>query len=376
MRGLGNTIALVNQNFNLKYSMKLPRSLADRSSLLTKAASNVFRRTVFLFAAVTRLGFAISTPGTLNAADLRLGIIGTDTSHVTAFTQLINDVTDKNHISGARVVAAYRGGSFDIPSSRDRVEGYAAELEKKFGVKLVASVEELCSSVDAVLLESVDGRPHLEQVRPVIASHKPVFIDKPLAGSLKDSIEIYRLARENHVPWFTSSAYRYYDSMTDLKRIDVGSIRGAISYGPAEKEPHHPDLFWYGIHATEALYTILGTGCESVSRTASSDTDIVTGIWSDGRTGVLVGLRTGATPHKVTVFGNRGVAEQKGGGDYVPLVREIVKFFQTGVAPIPPEESIELYAFMESADESKGQGGIPVKIADVLAKNGWKSGTK
>jgi hypothetical protein len=302
------------------------------------------------------------------AAELRLGMIGLDTSHVTAFTSLLNDAKNKDHVPGARVVAAFKGGSADIESSASRVEGYTTQLRDKWGVKIVPTIEELCQQVDAVLLESVDGRPHLEQARPVIKARKPLFIDKPIAGSLRDAIEIYRLAKEANVPVFSSSSYRFYESIVELKKTDVGEIRSVISYGPAHLEPHHPDLFWYGVHPTEALYTIMGTGCESVSRTTTKETIVVTGTWSGGRVGTLHGLTGKVTPSKVIVFGSKSAAEQKGGGNYAPLVREIVKFFQTGIAPVPPEETVELFAFMEAADESKRQDGKPVKISDVMAK--------
>ena len=304
------------------------------------------------------------------AEELRLGLIGLDTSHVIAFTQLLNDVKSKNHLAGGKVVAAFKGGSPDIESSWSRVEGYTKQLQDEFGVKIVASIEELCQQVDAVLLESVDGRPHLEQARPVIKARKPLFIDKPVAGTLRDAFEIYRLAKEAKVPVFSSSSYRFYDSLIEVKKTDVGDIRSVISYGPAHLEPHHPDLFWYGVHPTEALFTILGAGCETVVRSTTPDTDIITGTWSGGRVGTLHALRKGPTPHKVIVFGSKTVAEQKGSGDYAPLVREIVKFFQTGIAPVSAEETLELFAFMEAADESKRQGGAPVKMSEVKKKNG------
>lgn len=306
-----------------------------------------------------------------SAGELRIGMIGLDTSHTVAFTELLNNAAHKQHVPGARVVVAFKGGSPDLPSSWSRVENYTKQLEKEHQVKIVPTIEELCAQVDAVLLESVDGRPHLEQVRPVFKAGKPVFIDKPLAGTLKDAIEIYRLARESKVPCFSSSSYRFYSSMTELKKADVGQIRSAISYGPSEKEPHHPDFFWYGVHPTEALFTVLGLGCQSVVRVATPDTDVVVGTWSEGRTGTLIGLRTGSTPHRVTLFGTKAVLDQKGSGDYAPLVAEIVKFFQTGVAPVSLEETVELFAFMEAADESKRRAGAPVTIAEVLAKNGW-----
>jgi Oxidoreductase family, NAD-binding Rossmann fold len=303
------------------------------------------------------------------AAEMRIGIIGLDTSHVTAFTKLINDTSAPNHVPGGKVVAAFKSSSPDIPSSVDRVEQYTTELQNVFGVKLVPSIEQLCREVDCVMIESVDGRPHLAQARPVFAAKKRLFIDKPLAGSLHDVLEVFRLSKESGVPVFTASAYRFYDSMVELKKIPVGEIRSAISYGPAHLEEHHPDLFWYGIHPTEALYTVMGRGCESVVRTHTEDTDVVAGIWSKGRVGVLQGIRTKPLPHKVTIFGTDGFAEQKSvGDDYAPLVREIMRFFETGVAPVASEETIEMFAFMEAADESKRRGGQRVSLSDVLAK--------
>ncbi|HEX7862308.1 MAG TPA: Gfo/Idh/MocA family oxidoreductase [Verrucomicrobiae bacterium] len=306
----------------------------------------------------------------IHSAELKIGLIGLDTSHVTAFTELLNNPTNKNHVPGAKVIAAFKGGSPDIESSRTRIDGYTTQLQQKYGVRILPTIEELCREVDAVMLTSVDGRPHLEQARPVIAARKPLFIDKPLAGSLKDAVTILRLCKESDVPVFSSSSYRFYDSLTELKKTDVGEIKGAISYGPCTYEEHHPDLFWYGVHPTEALFAVLGAGCETVTRVHTKDTDVVTGIWSDGRVGTMRGLRNAATPHKVIVFGTKSIAEQKGTGDYAPLLREIVAFFKTGKSPVPAEETLELFAFMEAADESKRQGGKPVKIADVLAQAG------
>ncbi|MFP6598067.1 MAG: Gfo/Idh/MocA family oxidoreductase, partial [Candidatus Hydrogenedentota bacterium] len=178
-----------------------------------------------LFRVAIGLALTAAIAITTQAQEIRIGIIGLDTSHVTAFTKLINDPAQKDHVPGAKVIAAYKGGSDDIESSYSRVGGFTKELQNKYGVKIVDSIEELCTLVDAVLLESVDGRPHLAQVRPAFEAGLPVFIDKPLAGSLKDAIEIKRLGEKHNVPWFSSSSYRYYKSMTNLMAQDVGEIR-------------------------------------------------------------------------------------------------------------------------------------------------------
>ncbi|MBA4149579.1 MAG: Gfo/Idh/MocA family oxidoreductase [Verrucomicrobia bacterium] len=295
-------------------------------------------------------------------------MIGLDTSHVIAFTRTFNDPKDKNYIPGGKVVVAYKGGSPDIHSSASRVEGYTKTLQETYGVKIVDSIEELCELVDVVMLESVDGRPHLEQARPVIKAGKTLFIDKPVAGSLRDAIEIYRLAKENNVPVFSASSLRYWPTVQAMKNGAFGELKGVISVGPAHLEPTHPDLFWYGVHSTESLFTVMGTGCETVVCTATTDTHVVTGTWKDGKVGTFHGVRNAAAPYQITALGTKAVLNEKMAGDYTPLLREVMKFLQTGVSPVSPEETIEIFAFMEAADESKRQGGCPVQIADVIRK--------
>ncbi len=302
----------------------------------------------------------------------KVGIIGLDTSHVTAFTSRFNDPNHENHVPGAKVVAAFKGGSPDIPSSADRIEGFTNTLKETYGVILYDSIEEMCRHVDAVLLESVDGRPHLKQAIPVFKARLPVFIDKPFAGSLKDAIAIYNLAKEYEVPCWSSSSLRFYPGVVDVATAEKGELKGAISYGPAKIDPHHPDFFWYGIHPTEALFTVLGPGVKSVSRSYTPDHDVITGIWNDGKIGTVYGIRNSKVAYKVTAFGTDKIVEQERGGDYTPMLREIVRFFRTGVPPVSLEETIEIYAFMEAADESKRRGGVPVAMEETLSVNGWK----
>lgn len=315
------------------------------------------------------LSIALSVTVTANAADqLRIGMIGLDTSHVTAFTAMLNDPTNRDHVPGAKVVAAFKGGSPDIESSRSRVEGYSKELREKHGVTIYDTIEEMCQHVDAVMLESVDGRPHLEQARPVIKTRKPLYIDKPMAGSLKDVIEIFRLAKEAGVPVFSSSSLRYSKHTQAVRNGSIGKVLRAETSSPCHLEKTHPDLFWYGVHGVESLFTVMGTGCQSVKRGKTSDGRIeVTGTWQGGRIGIF---REDPKGYGGKAKGESGESDVGASDGYRPLIVEVVKFFQTKVAPVPAEETIELFAFMEAADESKRQGGAEIKIADVLKKAG------
>lgn len=302
-------------------------------------------------------------------APLKLGIIGLDTSHATAFTQLLNDPSRPGHVPGARVVAAFKGGSPDVESSAGRIDKFTAELRDKWKVELVDSIEELCRKVDAVLLLSVDGRTHLNQVRPVFAARKRVFIDKPFTASVKDAREIIRLARASGAPFFSSSSLRYAPDIQAFRtNAGLGGILGAFTYSPAPTEPHHPDLFWYGIHGVEMLYTLMGPGCEAVTRVHTNGADVVVGRWKDGRTGTFLGVREGASPYGAVVFGRKAVSATAPPlkADYRGLLVEIVKFFQTGVPPVPPEETLEIMAFMEAADLSKARQGAAVSLTDVM----------
>jgi len=287
----------------------------------------------------------------------KLGIIGTDTSHAGAFANLLNGGT----VEGAKIVAAYKGGSADIESSRSRVDKYADELKTKWGVEIVNDIPTLASKVDGILLLSLDGRTHLSQFRAVLAAKKPVFIDKPLASTLADAREIARLAKEAGVPWFSASSLRYSEITSTLSGP---GILGAMAWGPGPFEEHHQlELSWYAIHPIEILFTLMGPGCEEVTRVSGSDADEITCKWKDGRLGTVRALRPYGT-YGAVVFRKDGVgmSPSKPHTDYEGLVREIVKFFETGKPPVSNADTLEIFAFMDAAQRSKEAGGKPEKL--------------
>lgn len=307
------------------------------------------------------------SPGT---PDLRLGIIGLDTSHGVEFPRRLNLPNHPDHIPGAHVVAALPAASADMPMSRDRINGFTATVRDELGVRIVSTVDELLAEIDAVMILSLDGRPHLEQVRSVLAAGKPVFLDKPVAASLADTVRIYQEAEAAGVPLFSASAVRWYPGVMEVANAQIDGISGAISYGPAPQQPEHPRLFFYGIHPTEALFTVLGEGCETVAAMATEAATVATAQWRGGRLGTLYAMHTWPAEYKVTLLGKDQIVEQRSGGDYTPLVCQIVQFFRTRVPPVCAEQTLEIYAFMEAADESLRQGGRPICVHDVLLAAG------
>jgi len=300
-----------------------------------------------------------------DAKEIRIGLIGLDTSHAVAFTKTLNDPKNPQHVPGGKVVAAFKGGSPDIPSSWDRVDKYTEKLKAEFGVKLYPSIELMCKEVDAVLLESVDGRPHLKQAIPVIEAGLPMFIDKPVAGSLKDALEIFALAQKRKVPVFTSSSLRFAKNTQAVRNGSIGKVKRCETHSPCAIEPHHPDLFWYGIHGVESLFTVMGPDCVSVKRGQTAEGKIeVVGKWKGGRVGIFrEGKGFGGN-----AVGTKGEAPVGSFDGYAPLLAEIIPFYRTGKPPVSVEESIAIYAFMEAADESKRRAGAEVSLAEVLSK--------
>lgn len=310
------------------------------------------------------LTFILLAATAASAQNIRAGIIGLDTSHVIAFTKGLNTDPQKPEFMGVRVVAAYAQGSKDIESSTKRVPEYTEKI-KAMGVEIVPSIDALLEKVDVVFLETNDGRPHLEQLLPCLKAGKPVFIDKPIAGTLVDAIKIFDEAKKAGVPVFSSSSLRFGPDTQAVRQGSIGKVKQAETTSPASIEPTHPDLFWYAIHGVESLFTTMGTGCLSVKRSTTEDGKIqVVGTWEGGRTGTY----TEGKGYTGKAIGEKGEAPVGSSAGYDPLLVSIVHFFRTGIAPVTPEETLEIYAFMEAADESKRQGGAEVTLQSVMEK--------
>lgn len=335
--------------------------------------NNFNRRDFIKASAVTGLGLGL----TGSFSDLygqndqlkgkRVGIIGLDTSHAVAFTKTLNAADASPDYGGYKVVAAYPQGSKDIESATKRVPEYTKAV-KELNVEIVDSIADLLKKVDVVLLESNDGRVHLEQALPVLKAGKRMFIDKPIAASLTDTIAIFEASEKYKTPIFSSSSLRYMDSAQEIVKGKIGKVIGADTFSPAHLEKTHPDLLWYGIHGVEMLFTVMGTGCKAVTRIHTEETDVVVGTWDDGRIGTFRGTRSGKSDYGGTVYGEKGNSKLGPFGGYNPLLLQIIEFFKTGISPINSKETIEIVAFTMAADESKNNDGLSVDMTKLIEK--------
>lgn len=320
---------------------------------------------IVLLLVLVGAGHGVRVDGAI-AKELRVGIIGLDTSHAIEFTRIVNaKEPSDSQFDGCRITVAYPQGSYDIESSTSRIAGYTKEIQS-FGVEIVDSVESVVGQVDAVLLETNDGRLHLEQALPGLKAGKPTFVDKPIAATLADAIAIFDAAEHYGTPLFSSSSLRFDDVGQEVRKGTIGKVMGCDTYSPCHLEPTHPDLYWYGIHGVELLYTVMGTGCVTVRRVSMPTSDVVVGIWADQRLGTFRGLRAGRQTYGGTAFGEKGTRAIGKETEYKPLLVEVIRFFRTGVVPVTHEETIEIFAFMQAAEKSKQLDGQAVSVESVL----------
>lgn len=323
------------------------------------------------------------SPFATAAEPLRVGVVGLDNYQAVAFTQIFHDPKAAGDLAGLKVTAAWPVGSPDIEESVVSLPKWIPAM-KEFGVEIVDSIDKVLEKSDAILIMSLDGRAHLPQVKAVAKTGKPIYIARPMAASLTDAIEIFDVAKANKAPLFSCSQHRFSPGFSGMKNHpEVGTVTGCSVFGGCPTEPHHPDFFWHAVHSVETLYTIMGPGCESLTRAWSPDAEFITGVWKDGKIGTFRGIRKGAVKYRAMVFGDKGISPSGDYGYDVPVnwvaphgeymgykgvAIEIAKFFKSGKTPVSPEETIEIFTFMEAAHQSKARGGVPVKLADVLAE--------
>lgn len=297
-----------------------------------------------------------------------IGLIGTDSSHAITFTGLLNDPNDPLHVPGYRVAKAWPGGSSDFPLSASRVGTIMGRLETEHGVRRADTPEEVAASCDALMLLSIDGRVRTELFARVAPYGKPVFIDKPLAISGRDAAEIEFLSREHGVPIFSASSLRYaVQGAMEQASLGEAPILEATVSGPLQIEPTQSIYYWYGIHLAEMLFAILGQDCLYVRAERRDEFDRIVGEWAGGRTGTAICKRpeAGYVYEAEVRIGDENMAlalDPEFKVHYARLIADAASFFDTGIAPVPVEQTLAIIRFLNAAEISLGAEGAPVSL--------------
>jgi hypothetical protein len=298
----------------------------------------------------------------MSESEIKIGIVGLDSSHAVQYAKLLHETDHPHHVPGGRIVAAYAGGSPDWDLSHGRVAGFQAELERGYAVPVVDTIEEVVAAADAIMILTIDGRVHLDQFRIVAASGKPVYIDKPLTATADEARQLAAVAQASGSRIFSSSVWRYAVGLRDALRALSEPARHLSLHGTW---PEHPGLHgwtWYGIHQVEIAYAVLGAGCQKVACSRDGASEVITAFWSGGRTVTI------ATNHDEDLTNGGWVADAEGTyaiavkdgmhDRYAAFLTNALAFYRGGPAPVALAETIETIAFMETAWQSREQGGV------------------
>ena len=297
----------------------------------------------------------------------KIGLVGLDTSHVTAFASLLNDPSNANHVKGAKIVAAFPGGSPDFELSRSRVEGFTKTLREKHGVEMKETPEAVAEAVDLLFITAVDGRVHREQFERTVKFKRPTFIDKPMTVSVADAEAIVRLANAEKVPVMSCSSLRYADNLVEAlagKREDVLSCD---AFGPLSEEPTQPGLFFYGVHAIDMAVSVLGHGCAEVRSTHTQAGDVVTLAWPGGRTASVRLMKAGHGRYGVVLHRKAGPqfvdASAAKRPAYASMLEAILRSLPQGKSDVPQDEMLDTIRIIEAANKAReisrrGEGAV------------------
>ena len=343
-----------------------------------------------LSVAVAVVGWTCLAAHAEDKKPVRLGILGFDNYQAVEYVQMYNNPKAEGDLAGLRVTAAYPVVSDDYPKSAELTAMWQKQMLSVNAnpkdpataipvVEIVNSIEELLKRCDAVMIWSLDGRKHLAQATAVLKAGKPLFIGRPIASSPEDAIAIFKVAAETKVPCWTCSQHRYSPGFFGMRNhAEVGKVLGCDVYGGYDVNATDADKFTRSIHSIETLYTIMGPGVVKVSCQSSPTAESVTAVWKDGRVATYRGVKQGAVKYSATVFGDKGVSTAGIYGHGVPvngivptndkymgyggLAIEMAKFFKGAPAPVTAEETLEMYALMQAADQSRAQNGAVVEL--------------
>lgn len=288
---------------------------------------------------------------------IKLGMLDLDTSHAVEFAKRLNHIKVEpgQWVDGAQLTVACPGVSKIMP---ERIAGFTKTLGEDLGIKLVQKPEEMLGQIDGLLLEGNDGSSHLERARPFLEAGLPVWIDKPLAWTVRDAEAIANLAAKHSARVFSASSLRYAEEVVSViaAREELGAPVAVQVHGGQAKKDNIPGWFFYGIHTVELLFTFLGQGHGTVSYLKSGGAEIAISTWKSGVLGSITKMSKGDKSFGFTYFGDKAMRTVKidGTNNYRDLLRQIVAFFKNGKAPLPIEETIEIIRYIEEVNAAGG----------------------
>ena len=289
------------------------------------------------------------------ANDLRLGMIGLDSTHSVEFTRRFQsqDCPLIQRVSGARVTRCMRFETpFQGPAGLDERQ---AQLER-LDVLVTDDLETAISDIDALMILINDPTLHLPYLQRCSELSVPIFIDKPLAENIDSAKKIYSIINKYGLRICSTSSLRFAPELQQAceaipipQHVNVHGILSRASAGSS--------LIWYGVHAIEMLVSSIGRGASTVSTHTCGEHAIIVLDYSDGRTGV-VELYTGNGVYGGVLRSDLQVAPYTVdfSGVYSAMLTAIMPFLNGKNSPVPIEDTDEVMAILDAAERSAQTG--------------------
>lgn len=289
------------------------------------------------------------------ATEIRVGIIGLDTSHAIEFPRRMQapDLDPELRVAGLRAVSCLR---FATPfQNEEQLDGRQAELER-WGVRVSRKLEDTLEGVDALMLEINDPALHLDYFQRCAGLGKPIFVDKPLADTLANGRRIAEIAQASGTRWWSSSSLRYVPAVREacaaIPTPSVATVYGALGTAPAGSS-----IVWYGVHAFEMLEAALGRGARSVQTRRDALGAVAVVEYPDRRRGI-VELTAGSW-----LYGGCLREQEKARPFVADLARAYTEqlaavrdFFRGGPPPVAAEDALEVMGMLDAAERSFASG--------------------
>lgn len=234
---------------------------------------------------------------------LSIGMIGLDSSRSVAFAELINTPGACERLPVMRVDMVCPGPVSHSASDADRASRHADELVQRWGAELVAQPEAVVDRCGLIMLLSADANDRCAVFDRVVASGRPMFIEKLLAESSRVAQAMIDRASASGSRLFSASSVRYSPGWRRLlASVKRDGAPDAIELsGPMPVHETLPIPLWYGVHLVDLAIDVMGADWSDMERTGIDGGEVTHVRWPDGRRASLRGYYQSESVFKAVV---------------------------------------------------------------------------